>query len=103
MTAVGRSAVFLAPSDNRGAAAQPGVRVRAYPTTPTRDDRLEAAESAAQVRAEEARRLAITSRRDRKILLATAAKIPNPGGLDKVQYGGRGRETSRFFFLKSAR
>eukprot|EP00903_Cladosiphon_okamuranus_P017394 g16022.t1 len=78
------SAVFLAASDNRGSEALPGVRVRAYPTTPTRDDRLEAAEAAAAVRAEEARRMAIKSRRDRKILLATAAASePSPGRLDK--------------------
>lgn len=61
--------------------------MRAYPTSPTRDDRLEAAEAAAQVRAEEARRMAIKSRRDRKILLATAANKPSPGHTNQVRYG----------------
>lgn len=79
-----RSAVFLAPSDSRGSDALPGVRVRAYPTSPTRDDRLEAAESAAQVRADEARRIAIKSRRDQKILQATSATKSSPGHPDKV-------------------
>lgn len=73
------SAVFLAAGDSRGSSALPGVRVRSYPTSPTRDDRLEAAETAARARAEQARRIAVKARRDRNIRLAQASPKASPG------------------------
>lgn len=75
-----RSPVFLAPSAGRNATL-PGVHVRSYAATPTRNDRLEEAEAAAQARAEEARRIAAKSRRDRKI-----AAVNKEAGTGVVSY-----------------
>lgn len=61
--------MFLAPSAGRSSTL-PGVHVRAYAATPTRNHRLEEAEAAAQARAEQARQIATKSRRDQKIAAA---------------------------------
>ncbi|CAM9667282.1 unnamed protein product, partial [Ectocarpus sp. 12 AP-2014] len=68
------SAVFLAASARTGSAGVPGVCVRSYPTSPTRDDRLEAAGKAAQTRADQARKIAMKSRWDRHVLRANPAR-----------------------------
>lgn len=81
------SAVFLAAGARNSSAALPGVRVRTYPTSPTRDDRLEDAERAAQDRLAKARRIEAKSRRDRKILLAQAME-KNAGKVIDVLQGG---------------
>ncbi|CAN0060568.1 unnamed protein product [Ectocarpus fasciculatus] len=84
------SAVFLAASARTGSAGVPGVCVRSYPTSPTRDDRLEAAGKAAQTRADEARRIAMKSRWDQHVLRAnplkaakSRARSDSPGSTDK--------------------
>ncbi|CAM9877965.1 unnamed protein product [Ectocarpus sp. 4 AP-2014] len=84
------SAVFLAAGARTGSAGVPGVCVRAYPTSPTRDDRLEDAVKAAQTRADQARKIAMKSRWDRHVLRASPTKTAksrtstnNPGSTDK--------------------
>ncbi|CAB1116152.1 unnamed protein product [Ectocarpus sp. CCAP 1310/34] len=88
------SAVFLAASARTGSAGVPGVCVRSYPTSPTRDDRLEDARKAAQTRADQTRKIAMKSRWDRHVLRANPAKTAksrtstnSPGSTDKVSTG----------------
>ena len=70
-----RSAVFLASSANRSGGVLPGVHVRSYASSPTRDRRAEAAERASQARAEHAQKIAAKLQQERRTVTALVRKI----------------------------
>lgn len=78
-----RSAVFLASSASRSVGALPGVHVHAYASSPTRDDRAEVANRAAQARADHAQKTAAKLQQDRRATTLTS-KTTKSEKSDKV-------------------
>lgn len=80
-----RSAVFLASGASRSVGALPGVHVRAYASGPTRDNRAEAADRAAQARAKHAQKTAAKLQQDRRTTtMLTSRTAQNEDTPDKV-------------------
>lgn len=61
--------MFLSPNARGSPTLLPGIHVRAYPVSPTRDDRVGEARLAAQDRADKAYKQAVDDRRKRKLLV----------------------------------
>lgn len=79
-----RSAVFLASGASRSVGALPGVHVRTYASGPTRDNRAEAADRAAQARADHAQKTAVKLQQDRCTTTTTSKTAQSEDTTDKV-------------------